>query len=56
MKNTTIGIIIGILLTITILSVWTLVKQNSRISSLENFATQVANIINQASNQASVQK
>lgn len=46
MKNITLGIIIGICLTITVFALNYNLKLNKRISSLEVFATQVANIIN----------
>lgn len=42
------GIIAGICITITILSVWYLFSINNRISNLEVFATQVAQVINQS--------
>jgi hypothetical protein len=48
MKNTIIGIAIGIMLTITIGSVYLLISQNSRINSLEVFASHVATMINNA--------
>ena len=46
MKNITVGIVIGVCLAITTLHVWYLYKLNSRVSSLESFSIQVANLIN----------
>lgn len=46
MKNTTIGIIIGICVTVTAFHVWYLYKINTRIVQLENFGVQVANLLN----------
>jgi hypothetical protein len=48
MKNTTIGIIVGVCLAITVYSVYLVINQNSRINNLEVFANQVATIINNA--------
>lgn len=50
MKNTIIGIVIGILVTVTVFHIWFLYQQNSRINSLETFAIQVTNIINSSKN------
>lgn len=47
MKTHIVGVVIGVALTITVLSVWGLYNQNSRIYQLEAFAAQVTNIINQ---------
>lgn len=47
MKTYIIGAIVGVTITITVLSVWGLYKQNSRIYQLESFAAQVTNLINQ---------
>jgi len=44
----TIGIIIGILVAVTVFHVWYLYKLNTRITAVESFAIQVAQIINQA--------
>ena len=52
MKNTIIGIVIGVCVTVTVLSVWYLFNINSRVTALENFATQVVNIINQSQKEA----
>jgi ABC-type lipoprotein release transport system permease subunit len=46
MKNTTIGIIIGVCVTITVLSVYYLFQMNNRVVQLEVFATQLAQAIN----------
>lgn len=48
MNKYIIGGIIGICITITVLSVWQMFRMNGRISQLENFAVEVAGIIRQA--------
>lgn len=51
MKNYIIGIIIGVCITITVLSVWQLLSMAKRVAVLENFAVQVTNLINSNSKQ-----
>ena len=48
MKNTIIGIVIGVCITVTVASVYYLFSMNSRVSQLEVFSAQVAQIINNA--------
>lgn len=46
MKNITVGIIIGVCLTITVTSVYIMFRMNARLVNLEGFALQVTSLIN----------
>lgn len=46
MKNITVAFIVGVCVTLTVLSVWMMLSMNSRIARLESFAVQVTSLIN----------
>ena len=46
MKNITVGIVIGVCLTITVISVYVTFRMNTRLVNLEGFALQVTSLIN----------